>query len=128
MSKAKKFDRCLKNLFTISGATCEDLAHHLGVTVPVVCRWVNGLTVPDMYQFREIAQFFGMPYDWFLGSEDTFPDTEDLSAWLGLSEETVDGLLMLAETESDEVMEALDDAVYALVSAVAAVREDADHA
>ena len=47
-----------------------------------------------MYQFREIAHFFGMPYDWFLEDGDGIPDTEGLAAKLGLSPETVEALLV----------------------------------
>lgn len=30
-------------------------------------RWLNGSTAPDVYQFQSIANYFGMPYEWFLG-------------------------------------------------------------
>ena len=81
---AKRFDSCLKNLLTISGVTCEELALYLDVTVPVVRRWMSGVSAPDIYQFREIIQFFGLPYEWFLDGGDSFPDVEDLSELLGL--------------------------------------------
>ena len=42
---------------------------------------------------------------------------------LGLSGETVEALLELAQSEPEEVLESLDHAVYALIGVLAAVRE-----
>ena len=123
---AKRFDRCLKNLLTISGVTCEELALRLDVTVPVVRRWMSGVSAPDIYQFREIARFFGLPYEWFLDSGDGFPDVEDLSELLGLNVDTLEGLLLLAETEDEDVLEPLDDAIYSVVSAFRTILEGAE--
>ena len=94
---AKKFDLCLKNLLTISGVTCEELAQHLGVTVPVVRRWMSG----------------------------SFPDAEELAELLGLNLDTLEGLLLLAETENEDILEPLDDAIYAIVSSFQAILEGA---
>ena len=123
---AKRFDRCLKNLLTISGVTCEELALYLDVTVPVVRRWMSGVSAPDIYQFREIARFFGLPYEWFLDGGDGFPDVEDLSELLGLNVDTLEGLMLLAETEDEDVLEPLDDAIYSVVSAFRAILEVAE--
>ena len=123
---AKRFDRCLKNLLTISGVTCEELALRLDVTVPVVRRWMSGVSAPDIYQFREIARFFGLPYEWFLDGGDGFPDVEDLSELLGLNVDTLEGLMLLAETEDEDVLEPLDDAIYSVVSAFRAILEVAE--
>jgi len=99
----KKFDRCLKNLLTISGVTCEELARHLGVSIPEVRRWMNGLSIPDMYQFRDVARFFGVSYEWFLNGSSGFPAVEELSELLGLNPDTPEGLLTLAATEDEKV-------------------------
>ena len=80
-----KFDRRLKQLLSISGVERGELARHLGVSVPTVNRWINGISTPNVYQFREIAHFFGMPYDWFLEDNGGIPDTDDLAVKLGLS-------------------------------------------
>ncbi len=121
MENTKKFDRRLRNLLTLSGTTRAELACHLSVAVPVLNRWLNGITVPDVYQFRSIARFFGIPYGWFL--DDNVPDTAELAALLGLSEDTVKGLLTLAEGENTDVLDLVDDAIYAMVSAVNAAQE-----
>ena len=119
-----KFDRRLKQLLSVSGVGRGELARHLGVSVPTVSRWLNGISTPNVYQFREIAHFFGMPYVWFLEDGDRIPDTEGLAAKLGLSPDTVAALLELAEAESQEVLTAVDDAVCAVIAAVNAVYDD----
>ena len=124
MSNPKKFDRRLRNLLTLSGMTRAELARRLGVPVPVVNRWLNGASAPDVYQFRAIAQLFGIPYQWFL--DDDFINAAELAALLGLSEDTVEGLLALADSENADVLDMLDDAIYAMVSAVNAAHEGAE--
>ena len=121
MENTRKFDRCLRNLLTLSGTSRTELACYLGVTVPVLNRWLNGVTAPDVYQFRAVARYFGIPYTWFL--DDNVPDSAELAALLGLSEDTVKGLLALAEGENIDVLDSLDDAIYAMVSAVNAAQE-----
>ena len=116
MNTVKKFDRRLRNLLTLSGMTRAELARRLGVPLPVVNRWLNGASAPDVYQFRAIAQLFGIPYQWFL--DDYFPNAAELAARLGLSEDTVEGLLALADSENADVLDMMDDAIYAMVSAV----------
>lgn len=118
------FDQRLQNLLTVSGVSRKELAQHLGVTVPVVNRWLNGTSAPDVYQFREIARLFGMSYEWFLDSGDDSPSVEELADMLGLGEDTVANLLELSKTESAEVLDALDCAVYALIDAVATAQGD----
>ena len=124
MITVKKFDRRLRNLLTLSGMTRAELARRLGVPVPVVNRWLNGASAPDVYQFRAIAQLFGIPYQWFL--DDDFLNAAELAARLGLSEDTVEGLLALADSENADVLDMLDDAIYAMVSAVNAAHEGAE--
>ena len=116
-----KFDFCLQQLLLDSGVERGELARYLGVSVPTVNRWLNGISTPNVYQFREIAHFFGMPYDWFLEDESKVPDTDWLAAKLGLSPDTVENLLELAETENSEVLTAVDDAVCAVIGIISAV-------
>ena len=118
------FDRRLKGLLVASGVERGELARHLGVSIPTVNRWINGISTPNVYQFREIAHFFGMPYDWFLEDNGGIPDTDDLAVKLGLSPETVEALLELANSESEDVLMAVDDAVCAVIGAINAVYDD----
>ena len=121
MENTRKFDRRLRNLLTISGTSRTELALHLGVTLPELNRWLNGVAAPDVYQFRAIARFYGIPYGWFL--DDNVPDPVELAALLGLSEDTVKGLLALSDGGNTDVLDSVDDAIYAMVSAVNAAQE-----
>lgn len=121
MDNTKNFDRCLRNLLKHCSITKAELASHLGVAVPVVNRWLNGIAAPDVYQFRALARYFGVPYEWFLA--DNFLSAEELAMRLGLSEDTVDGLLALVDGGNADVLDSLDDAIYAMVAAVNAAQE-----
>ena len=118
------FDRRLRGLLSVSGVERGELARHLGVSVPTVNRWLNGISTPNAYQLREIAHYFGMPYDWFLEDGGGVPNADDLAVKLGLSPETVEALLELAGSESEEVLTAVDDAVCAVISTINAVYGD----
>lgn len=118
------FDRRLKAILSASGVERGELARHLGVSVPAVNRWLNGISTPNAYQLREIAHYFGMPYDWFLEADGGVPNADDLAVKLGLSPETVEALLELAGSESEEVLTAVDDAVCAVISTINAVYGD----
>lgn len=126
MGQVKKFDSCLKKLLAVSGMERGELAARLGVSVPVVNRWLNGASTPDALQFQSIANYFGMPYEWFLDGGDGFPSTEELSARLGLSEETVAELLALTAEDYDNTsaLEAVDAAVRAVLDVIDGVHED----
>ena len=121
---ANIFDSRLKSVLSASLVERGELARHLGVSVPMVNRWLNGISTPNVYQFREIAHFFGMPYDWFLEDNGGIPDTDDLAVKPGLSPETVEALLELAGSESEDVLTAVDDAVCAVIGAINAVYDD----
>ncbi len=118
------FTNRLQAAFAATGTSREKLAAHLGVSLSTICRWLNGICAPDVYQFQEIARFFGVSYDWFLGDAGGVPDAEELAARLGLSPDTVEDLIEMAKTESPEVLEALDSAVHNVISVVDAVYDD----
>ena len=120
----RAFSKRLKDVLSASGMERGELARHLGVSVPTVNRWLNGISTPTVYQFREISCLFGLPYDWFLEDEGNIPDVDDLAAKLGLSPETVEALLDLAGTESPEILTAVDDAVCAVIGTISAVYKD----
>lgn len=126
IEQARKFDSRLKNLLAVSGMDRSELAEHLGVSVPVVNRWLNGSSAPDVYQFQSIANYFGMPYEWFLEVGDGFPGAEELAVRLGQSEETVTELLALAAEDWDNtsVLEAVDAAVRAVLAVIDSAHED----
>jgi transcriptional regulator with XRE-family HTH domain len=118
------FDRRLRGLLVASGVERGELARYLGVSVPTLNRWLNGISTPNAYQFRAIAHYFGMPYDWFLEDNGGIPDVDDLAVKLGLSPETVEALLELAASEDEGVLTAVDDAVCAVIATINAVYDD----
>ncbi len=110
------FSRRLHGLFVASAFSHEGLARNLGVTVQTVRQWESGEKVPDINQFRYIADMTGMPYDWFL-DEDKINVTE-LAAYLGLSEDTVEELAALSENGYEEILNSLDDLIYMVINAI----------
>ena len=120
METIKIFDQRLKRLLTISGAGREELARAAGVSVPVVNRWLNGSSAPDVYQYQAIANYFGLPYGWFLDGDDGFPGAVETGEKLGLSPDTVEALRELAGSGPEGVLAAVDDAVCAVIGAACA--------
>lgn len=121
------FDRRLRGLLSASGVERGELARHLGVSVPTVNRWLNGISTPNAYQLREITHYFGMPYDWFLEADGGVPNADDLAVKLGLSPETVEALLdMVSEGGNEAALEAVDNTICAALSVIDGVFEDLD--
>lgn len=124
MNQTTTFSRRLRGLFTITDYQPAALAKRLGVGVQTVRQWESGTAVPDVNQFREIASFFGLRYAWFLDGADGQPDAAVMAEKLGLHEDTVEELMELAEDTSGPVLDAVDSAVAAVISAVWAAQED----
>ncbi|HIR10565.1 MAG TPA: helix-turn-helix transcriptional regulator [Candidatus Fimenecus excrementavium] len=124
MNQTTTFSRRLRGLFTITDYQPAALAKRLGVGVQTVRQWESGTAVPDVNQFREIASFFGLPYAWFLDGADGQPDAAVMAEKMGLHEDTVEELMELAEDTSGPVLDAVDSAVAAVISAVWAAQED----
>ena len=123
MNQTTTFSRRLRGLFTITDYQPAALAERLGVGVQTIRQWESGTAVPDVNQFREIAAFFGLPYAWFLDGADGQPDAAVMAEKLGLHEDTVKDLMVLAEDVSEPVLDAVDSAVAAVISAVWAAQE-----
>ncbi len=119
--KTSCFSRRLHDLFTAAAFTHEELAKLLNVSVQTVRQWENGSRVPDVLQFQKIAGLTGLPYDWFLDDPTLSPS--EVAALLGLSEDTVLLLSELAAHEPKGVLDAVDDAVYAVLDAIQMARE-----
>ncbi len=120
----KKFDVQLRKLLNINELTTEEFALRLDVTVPVVCRWLSGSDVPDVYLFHKIVRFFDVSYNWFLDGTTSTPSAAEMADRLGLSVETVETLMELSDKENDDVLDELDNAIYYLAAAVMAVPGD----
>lgn len=124
MDQKNIFALRLKNVLSASGVERSELARSVGVSVPTVNRWLSGISTPNAYQLRAVAHLFGMPYDWFLEADGDLPNVEDMAMRLGLSPETVEALLELANSESDDVLMAVDDAVCTVIATINAVYDD----
>ena len=121
------FAQRLKSVLSASGVERGELARHLGVSVPTVNRWLNGISTPNVYQFRAIAHLFGLPYEWFTEDEGGIPNVDDLAVKLGLSPETVEALLdMVSEGGNETALEAVDNTICAALSVIDGVFEDLD--
>ncbi len=116
MTKSNKpcFSCRLRTLFTLTDCTHEELARYVGVSVPMVQLWEDGIKTPDVYQFYAIAKYFGLPYSWFLDGTDHALEVTKLAQYLGLSVDTVQRLIQLSKTKSGCVLDLLDDAIYTL--------------
>ena len=68
------------------------LARQLRVPVQTVCDWESGADIPNVYQFREIADCFELPYAWFLDGTDGIPDMTELAEQLGISRDELQDL------------------------------------
>ena len=112
------FRRRLSGLLLLTDCLRVDLARHLRVPVQTVRDWESGEDIPNVYQFREIADFFGLPYAWFLDGKDATPNAAELAELLGLSESTVELLTDLEKTATPELLDAVDDMIFALVSSL----------
>lgn len=123
----QRFGCRLKKLLAISGMERGELAQRVGVSVPTVNRWLNNISAPNVYQFQKIAHHFGLPYDWFLEDGGGAPDADDLAVKLGLSPETVEALLdLVSEGGNEAVLEAVDNALCAVLSVIDGVFDDLD--
>ena len=110
------FRRRLRGLFVITDRSRTDLARAMCVPYNTVLQWESGEKVPDVYQFREIADFFDMPYAWFLDGTDGLPGVEEIADRLGLSEGTVEALMEMADTAPEQVLDDMDDCLFQIVT------------
>lgn len=66
----EQFSKRLCDLFLEKECKSIELELYLGVGRATVSRWRNGHTLPNNSQIREIAEFFGVRYDWLIGNDD----------------------------------------------------------
>lgn len=57
------FPTRLRQLMDDAGASQQALADYVGVMRQAVAQWKDGKTIPDMYNFKRIAEFFKIPYE-----------------------------------------------------------------
>ena len=66
----EQFSKRLQELFYTSKCKAVELENSLKVGRATVSRWRNGHTLPDNSQVKEIAQFFGVRYEWLIGRDE----------------------------------------------------------
>lgn len=118
------FANQLKSLFQATDVTRRELAEVLDVPVSTVSEWARGDATPDLCELRDIAEYFELPVSFFLDDTDSFLDMDKVAAELGLSPVTLDLLEMMADTEPDNIMDAVDNAVYTLLDSFRRVRRE----
>lgn len=59
----KKFGKRLKKLRMQRGLSQEALSEALGVSRISVSRWETGVTLPDLFTFKRICDYFGCSAD-----------------------------------------------------------------
>ena len=60
-----KFAKELRRILAERNITQKDLADYIGVTAPTVSRYVAGLRTPSRYRASKIAEYLGLPGDYF---------------------------------------------------------------
>ena len=71
----------------------QEIADFIGVKRQTIAQWKDGKTVPDIYNFQKLVEFFDIPYEYLLGDTDSREkETIDISNTLGLSDEAIETL------------------------------------
>jgi transcriptional regulator with XRE-family HTH domain len=79
----------------------QEIADHVGVSRQAISQWKNGVTIPDMYHFRKVAEFFNVPMEYLYGeTESRVKENLTVSDDLGLSDQAV---TVLKEWASEKV-------------------------
>ena len=87
------FPTRLRQLMDDTGVSQQALADYVGVTRQAVAQWKDGKTIPDMYNFKRIAEFFNIPYEYLLGDTDSkVHENMALADSLGLSDDAIETL------------------------------------
>jgi transcriptional regulator with XRE-family HTH domain len=69
----------------------QDVADYVGVTRQAVAQWKDGKTLPDMYSFKKVAEFFGVPFAYLYGDSDSRQaENMHLEETLGLSDDAIE--------------------------------------
>jgi transcriptional regulator with XRE-family HTH domain len=84
----------------------QEIADHVGVSRQAISQWKNGVTIPDMYHFRKVADFFNVPMEYLLGeTESRLRENINAANDLGLSDKAITKLQEWAkENNGDEII------------------------
>ena len=71
----------------------QEIADFVGVKRQTIAQWKDGKTVPDIYNFQKLIEFFKLPYEYLLGETDSrAKENIDMANTLGLSDEAISTL------------------------------------
>lgn len=71
----------------------SQLADYIGVTRQAISAYSLGNSVPDIYKFQKMAEFFGVPLEFMLGKSDNRErENMDIGKATGLSDEVIHNL------------------------------------
>jgi transcriptional regulator with XRE-family HTH domain len=71
----------------------QDIADYVGVSRQAVSQWKDGKTIPDMYNFKKIAEFFKVPMEYLYGETDSkIKEYLALADSIGLSDKAISKL------------------------------------
>ena len=71
----------------------QEIADFIGVKRQTIAQWKDGKTVPDIYNFQKLVEFFDVPYEYLLGdTESRIKENVDISNALGLPDEAIETL------------------------------------
>lgn len=88
-----RFPSRLRQLMEETGSSQHDVANYVGVTRQAVAQWKDGKTIPDMYSFKKVADFFGVPFSYLYGDTDSRQaENMHLEETLGLSDDAIEML------------------------------------
>jgi len=72
----QKLGEIIARLRKEKGMTQEDLARELNITYQAVSKWENGISSPDIFNIKALAQLFGVSIDALFGLE-LLPDQNE---------------------------------------------------
>ena len=82
----------------------QEIADFIGVKRQTIAQWKDGKTVPDIYNFQKLAEFFEMPYDYLLGDTNSrAKENIDISNALGLTDEAIETLKYWAKESVENI-------------------------
>lgn len=97
------FAKHLRELLDDAGHTQQEVADYVGVTRQAVAQWKDGKTIPDINNFRALARFFDVPYEYLIGdTESRVREHFDLADTLGLSDAAIHALQSYHREQPDE--------------------------
>jgi len=87
------FPRRMRLLIDETRVSQQEIADYVGVSRQAVSQWKDGKTIPDMYNFKKIAEFFKVPMEYLYGETDSkIKEYLALADSIGLSDKAIDKL------------------------------------